>query len=212
MLASLILLLTCSVTGFAQWQVGIQVGYVKAWEEYRVELPEDARIHVEGFRLGATVYRPIGQSLSVGVEPSYVQRGAACEPGFIVFNRDTKLFLDYLELPLLAQYSQQLFSPRLEAIVGAGYSLGYLLSANRQVFDLGSGSILSDDDLDIPNSSMRRIDHGFRAAVGLNYHFSTFSITARYARFYAMTDVDRELTSRNREMSLNLGISTTLSR
>ena len=197
-------------TLFAQVNIGLQGGYVKAWEEYRRDLPDDAQIHIEGFRFGASAYGAITSALSVGIEPNYVRRGAACEPGFVFFNQDTKLKLDYVELPLNVRFQHQLLTPRLEAFVSAGYSASYLLQAQREITDLSTGEVISDDKLPMEDSNMRRWDHGVRAAGGLMYHFSKFTVLAKYDRYYGQIDVEKSFTSQNREMSITTGITMPL--
>lgn len=70
-LIALTLLIFSFTTLGAQVELGLTGGYVKAWEEYqRDDLPEDANIHVEGFRIGITAYTPLNHFLSLGAEPN----------------------------------------------------------------------------------------------------------------------------------------------
>lgn len=135
-----------------------------------------------------------------------MQRGAACEPGFVVFNQDTKLSLNYAELPLHLRVRYQLFTPKLEVFANAGYSISYLLNADREIIDLTTQNIIFNEKLDLETANMRRIDHGLRAGGGLRYNFNRFALLGKYERYYAFTDIDKSITSRNREMSLTLGL------
>ncbi len=207
-LTGLALLLLAFATLDAQVELGLTGGYVKAWEEYqREDLPQDAPIHVEGFRVGLTAYADLNRFISIGTEPAYVQRGAACEPGFVIFNQDTKLSLNYAELPLHLRLRHQLFTPKLEVFASAGYSLSYLLDAEREVIDLSTKEVIFNEKLDLERANMHRIDHGLRAGGGLRYNFNRFALLAKYERYYALTDVDKSTTSRNREMGVTLGVT-----
>jgi len=100
----------------------------------------------------------------------------------------------------------QLFSPRLEVFANVGYSVSYLLNAEREIIDLTTQNIIFNEKLDLETANMRRIDHGMRAGGGLRYNFNRFALLGKYERYYAFTDVDKSITSRNREMSLTLGL------
>ena len=76
----------------AQWIVGLKSGLAKSWEEYgSVNLPEDAAIHVHGLQIAGLAYYQFSSTVWLGIEPGYVERGAACKPGFVIFNGDTRL-------------------------------------------------------------------------------------------------------------------------
>ena len=80
----------------AQFVLGLKSGATKAWEDYGdVVTPDGANIHINGFQLSGLAYYKITPNFWVGMEPGWVERGAACEPGFLIFNEDTKLFLNY---------------------------------------------------------------------------------------------------------------------
>src|SRR6185369_7803856 len=82
----------------AQVSLGFRAGYNNSWENYGdVNLPDNAKTHVNGMHFTGLAYVKADQYFSIGVEPGYVQKGAACFPGSFLFFYDTKFQLNYIE-------------------------------------------------------------------------------------------------------------------
>ncbi|MCH8331039.1 MAG: hypothetical protein IH946_06625, partial [Bacteroidetes bacterium] len=111
----------------AQFSFGVRTGYIKAWENYGdVVLPPNAKIHVNRHYMSTLVNFEINKLFRVGIEPGYIHRGAACEPGFSrigtgEFTGETKLLLDYIEFPLMISAKLPVCKTKFEVFGKIGY-------------------------------------------------------------------------------------------
>ncbi len=205
----LMLILFCWM-GFqinAQISIGLKGGFVRAWEEYGdVGLPDDAPIQVNGFQVSALAYAKIHKNIEIGFEPGFIQRGAACEPGFVIFNQDTKLLLNYAEVPLMVKGKFNLFNDKLEVFGKLGYGVSMILKASREVIDLSGIDPPVKTDLDIKNNeNMERWDHGIYSGLGVAYNLGKNQIFFETSFYHGLKDVDKWNTSMNRSLQFNLG-------
>jgi hypothetical protein len=90
----------------SQSYIGMKGGFTNAWPDYGdAILPENAQTSVNGFNFTLMYYHSISKHFQIGLEPGYTQRGAACFPGWQpLFLGDTKVNLNYAELPVMASY------------------------------------------------------------------------------------------------------------
>ncbi len=206
------LLITAQVS--AQFSVGVKGGYTKAWEEYGdVGLPDDAEIDVSGFNISSLAYYKINNHLQVGIEPGFVQRGAACIPGWNVgpdpiFNADTKILLNYVEAPIMVAGNLGFFQNKLELFGKIGYGATYLSSGySEQIQQLtGVDDPVLRAPLDLSDSSnMNRWDHGAYAGMGLGYNLGRHQVFIESDFYMAMKDAERFNTSKNRSVDFSIG-------
>ncbi|MEL6865683.1 MAG: outer membrane beta-barrel protein [Bacteroidota bacterium] len=200
-------LLAWSPIAYAQLTFGVEGGYTRAWEDYGdIDLPNNAEIHIHSFNVSALAYYRIHRYISIGVEPGFIRRGAACEPGWQpIFDGDTKLLLNYVEMPLMCSANIPLFKSPFELMARTGYGASYLASAERQTMNFSDGSITP---IDVPlgaGSDFRRWDHGWYNSLGLAYSFGPHLIYLNSDFYFGLTDADRFNQSRNRNLNLNLG-------
>ena len=196
----------------AQVSIGLKTGYTRAWEKYDVEVPEDARIHVRGFNVAGMIYFKLNDFLSLGIEPGYVERGAACIPGWDggfpdpTFRGDTELFLKYAELPVLIQGHLPVLNGKLEVFGKAGYGLAYMTTAFEKTTDLDGivPPVRTKLDLSTDNR-LNRLDHGFHGTIGLSKGLGAGRIFIETAYYSSVRDADRNNFSRNRNLNFNLG-------
>lgn len=205
-----LLLLCCAVfQGQAQVSIGLRTGYTKAWQNYGdTPLPDNARVHVNGFHVTGMAYLNLSKHLRIGVEPGFVQRGAACEPGFIIFEADTKLHLNYLDIPLMFSGSLPFLADRFSLYGKLGYGPSMLLSAFELKEDLfGDGPLPSKTKRPIGNAvdSVRRWDHGLYSSIGLSYTFGQHQLILETKGHAGLRNVEMENTSLNRSLKLSLG-------
>lgn len=206
-LVLLVVLSGLTSQAFAQFSVGIRGSYVKAWEEYgNVGLPDDAQIHVHGFQVSALAYYSLNKYLQVGIEPGFVRRGAACEPGFIIFNNDTKLLLNYVELPIMLKGRLPLLNNKLEIFGKVGYGVSRLTSAHRELMMLGTTEPPIKIKLDVNNNeSLNNFDHGLYGGLGVGFNMGKNQLFLEANFYHGMKDVDTWNTSKNRSMQLGAG-------
>lgn len=208
----LIMLVLSTIQVSAQLSLGITGGYTKAWEDYGdVSLPEDAEIHIAAFNFSALVYFPISNHVGVGVDPGFIQRGAACIPGWNgginpIFQGDTKLFLSYVAVPLMISGQAPIYKEKFEVFGKVGYGPSYLTAAIQEETILGSDDppIRSRVKLD-DSSNLNRWDHGFYGSLGIGYHVGVGQLFIESGYYLGLKNADRFNASKNRNVNFNLG-------
>lgn len=191
----------------AQWTVGFKTGIAKSWEEYGpVDLPRDAVIHVHGMQVSGLVYYQMNPIVWLGIEPGYVERGAACKPGFVIFNRDTRLRLRYVELPLKVVANLPLFPEILYIRPHLGFGVAFATNAYEEVINTTDDSLVRRTRLSFQDDdAMRRWDYGGYAGVSLSYYLGKHQLILDGNYYRAVPNVDPNLTSRNRSLAVSLG-------
>ncbi len=191
----------------AQFVFGVKSGATKAWEDYGdVATPDGANIHINGFQLSAMAYYKLSPNFWVGMEPGWVERGAACEPGFIIFNEDTKLFLNYLEVPVLVATQVPIYKRKLYLRAKAGFGAAYIASAFREVRDLNNVEPTTRNHLSFDGEdAMNRWDYGVHGGLALSYAIGKHEVLLDGNYYYGLPDVDAFFTSRNRTLNLSIG-------
>jgi len=193
----------------AQFSVGVRGGYIKAWEEYGdVDLPDNAKIHVNGFQVSALAYFEIIKHINIGLEPGYTQRGAACVPGFVVFNEEAKLFFNYIELPLMIKARFPVCNDKLEIFGKAGYGTSRIMTAFQEIQDLGSDEPPVRTEIDLNprfGININRWDQGIYGGLGVAYNVRNNLLFLESNYYFGLKDVDTSKTSKNRSIHLGLG-------
>jgi hypothetical protein len=203
-----ILFFSFSFQSKAQFSLGIKGGYTKAWEGYgETSLPEDAEIHVSGFNLSAPAYYQFARHFRVGLEPGYVQRGAACFPGYFSLPFDTRFYLNYVEMPLMISANFPVYRNKLEVFGKAGYGASFLITAFREQTVVNGDEPPERIKWDLSESSnFYRLDHGFYGGLGIGFN----QIFLEWDYYYGLIDVDKFNTTKNRSMDFSLGYAIRL--
>lgn len=208
--AVLITLLFCfSIPMYAQFAIGINGGYTNAKEDYGdVILPENAETTVNRFNIHATTYYIIDTYFSVGVEPGYTGRGAACVPGFFIPVFDTKYLLNYAELPILFKGSLPLFKNKIALFGKVGIGTSFLVAAYEEQEDLFGDLPTARMKMPLDNNGvLNRWDYGIYNGAGLSYNLSKSQIYFAFDYYYGLADAEKYNTSKNRSFNFNLGYS-----
>ena len=201
----------------AQVTVGLKSGYTRAWQNYGdVVLPDDAETHVHAYNVSGLLYVPLYTHFKIGIEPGYIQRGAACVPGWNqispVFEGDTKFFLNYVELPVMVAVNYPFLNNRLSVFGKAGYGISGISTAIREDFPNVTDDIPTRTRIEMgKNSILNRFDHGMYSGIGLGYNFGTnhqFFIESNY--YYGLRDAERFNASKNRGVNIDIGYSFSL--
>ncbi len=152
----------------------------------------DSRI---GLVAGAFVTLPITSWIELQPEVLYSGKGARLEQEGI----ESKLVLDYLEVPVLARVSGNAFGTTRYYVV-AGPTAGFRMRAKTRTEFSGA-----TEELDI-SEDVERFDFGIAAGGGLQ--FGSLLVDARYT--FGLTDIDKDTTDsvtiKNRVLSLTAGI------
>ncbi|WNJ20202.1 hypothetical protein [Pontibacter sp. G13] len=208
----LLLLIAIPMAGMAQLKLGIQGGYTQAWEYYGdVDLPDDAVIHINRYHVTGTVYWQISDRFSVGIEPGYVQRGAACVPGWMpIFDGDTKFFFHFASAPVMTNFTFPIFKDRLNLNLKAGYGASFLVGAYREVIDFNSDEPPVRTTMPVQNSGfLRAWDHGAYGGASLEIPMGRVSLVSGVDYYHGMVDTDRFNTSKNRNVNIYGGLTFT---
>jgi len=206
----LVALFGMSLNAFAQTYVGFKGGYTNAWEDYgEFTPPEDADISIDGFHAALTIEKNIGKYFSLAVEPGIIKRGAACVPGWQpIFLGDTKLHLQYAELPIYAGVKLPLLKQKLHLSLQAGYSASYLYRGVEEVIEFNSEEpptktvlVLKDDN------RLNRWDHGASIKTGIQYNMGIYQINLSGSYYMGSVNADVWNDSLNRNINYSLGIA-----
>ncbi len=193
----------------AQTTLGVKAGYTNAWPEYGdIQLPENAQTSVNGFNVSLTAYKSLGNIFSVGVEPGFVKRGMACMPGWQpIFQGDTKLLLDYVELPLFISSKFNLFKTNFSVNAGIGYGAAVVTSAMREIMNVAGDQVLDRQKMASgeDDSLLNKIDHGAYGKLGVGYDFKFGQLFFESSFYAGMRDVERFNVSKNRSINYSLG-------
>ena len=206
-LTSLFVILIQTIS-FSQISIGAKAGYTTSWPDYgEIELPADAQTDINGYNINVILQYSITKNISIGLEPGYVNRGAACMPGWSPrWAGDTELLINYVELPLLVNYKWKLTN-RLSLNTSAGYGVSYLVSAYRRTQnDIDEPATVTQLDIsDIWDSSTKRLDHGLYLGTGFSYGLGIGSIVSEVSYYKGMPNIDRRNFMKNRSLSFSLG-------
>lgn len=138
-----------------------------------------------GFRVGGFLTYSIIREFGVGIEVNYARKGSKFD------GVDENVALNYVEIPLLAQYFFEGDGFRPKVMVGPYY--GYLLNAKQ-------------GDKELTNYAEQ--DYGFLAGVGLHKSLGGgkwLYLDARYT--HGLAEIITGSGRTNRDVSLNVGIS-----
>ncbi len=188
----------------AQFSLGAKGGFTKAWEEYGdVGLPEDAEIHINGFNASAMIYYRFNDFLSFGVEPGFVQKGAACEPGFDGFTGTAELHLNYFEMPIVLASNFGLFGDRIQLLGKAGFDNSITTDAYRMQ-GIGTREEFRTD-LEIGGDNVSRFDPSVQGAIGIGYKLGSNLLFTETQYDFGFRDVVSTARSENRSLNVAFG-------
>ena len=195
----------------AQITIGIKGGYSNAWEEYGdVGLPDDAQIDVKGYHVSVLSYLKINKHLDIGIEPGWVQRGAACIPGWgPIFEGDTEFKLNYLELPLMVRGNFSFAKDRIEIFGKVGYGASMVQKGTEIVtmFNSDNPPVKTEIDFKDEFSSLNKYDHGAYGGFGLGFNLGKNQLFVEANYYHGLKDFDNNNTSLNRSLQLGVGFS-----
>lgn len=198
----------------AQISIGVKSGYTRAWQSYGdVSLPDDAEIHVEGFHVSLISNYQLNKYFRIGMEPGYIERGAACIPGWngrSSFVGDTKLLLKYIEIPIMFSGVLPLFNEKIEVFAKTGFGLSFMVKGTQEETIFGSDIPPVRTDIDFEN--MNRLDNGIYGGLGITYNFGKNSLFLEYENYWSLRDADKNNTSKNRSYDVSIGYLFRLSK
>ena len=201
-----------SIHANAQFSFGIKGSYHSAWQEYGNDFGGNGNdLKIKGFSTSLMAYYAVGKHIEVGTEPGYIRRGAACEPGFFLNNPyltgDATLYANYLTVPLFIKTKIPLFKGCASIFVKGGGGPSYLVDGYRQVNLqwMPDGTTQIQDINFEEEPSLRRWDWGLNGSAGLGVNLGPGALQVSYEMYRSLMDMNKELTSKNRNAGFALG-------
>jgi len=203
-LFSLLLLLSFTAIR-AQTSFGVLSGYNRSQTQYDVEVPEDAHTHIHSWHVSGWMTVPLGNRIKLNTELGFIQRGAACMPGWVDFNQDSELRLQYGQLAVNTSYDLIRWKRlTIAAYLGAGGA--YLLSANETVLDSWNDwEIRRELDLDDGNSQLNRLDLGAHYGGVISFRAGCGQLLTRIGGYRGFVHVNEDNFSLSRDWVVSLG-------
>ena len=209
----LILITFCfCINASAQFSFGLKGSYHNAWQEYGDDFAGNggSDLKIKGFSTSLMAYFALGKNVEIGVEPGYIRRGAACEPGFFInnpyLNGDATLFANYLTAPVYLKGKLPLLKNRIELLGKCGGGPSYLIDGYREVNLSWGPAVTQVIDIDFrEETDLRRWDAGLNAGIGVGIHLGPGTLLMEYEYYHSLKDMNELLTSRNRNRGFALG-------
>ncbi|MEO1262735.1 MAG: outer membrane beta-barrel protein [Bacteroidota bacterium] len=211
LLSLVALFFSCSAT--AQFSFGLKGGYHTAWQYYGDDFEGNGNgnsLKIKGFSTSLLAYYQFSQHFSAGMEPGYIRRGAACEPGFFInnpyLNAEATIYANYLTAPLFLRFQKSVFKNQLIIMAKCGGGPSYLLDGYRELMLEIDPSNTQVQDIDFDQEpQLNRWDFGLNAGVGLGIPIGPGQLQLEYEYFHSLQDMNEQLTSKNRNAGFALG-------
>lgn len=123
--------LFCSFSLFSQASFGLRAGLTFPNQEYEfgsTNVDYDAHM---GILLAAMLELSISEKFVIQPEPTFMQKGTKQDETFFGGTDESKVRLNYIDLPVLAKY--KFGNEGVRAFVAAGPSLGYAISGSSTI-------------------------------------------------------------------------------
>ena len=156
----------------AQFSIGLKGTVNHAWQQYQEgTYNEAANLTIWGYGASVTLDRQFSKYLSVGIEPSWIQRGSKCMPGYILPGNftDAQLVANYLNLPILLKGHYPIFKNKLSANAEIGFSGAWFMSGKTILTSSDERYPTQKTKLDMKTeTSYNRYDYGLDGGFGLS--------------------------------------------
>jgi len=206
----------CFASANAQISLGVSATFGETWQDYGDDFNRPGTdFKLSSFRYSLSAYYTIGSFLEIGLEPAYVRRGAACEPGFVWQNpfviEDATFEGNYIEVPLMLQGKFNIFSEKLFVMPKVGGGPAYLVNAYRSVKFINPERSNERWKVDFEEeSNIERLDFGIHAGLAIGYQVGPGILQAEARYYNGLKDTSSLLTSLNRSLHFGLGYSISL--
>ncbi len=191
-------LFTNSLT--AQISIGIQGGLNSAILNLSNKAPEATLSYNNGFVFGTIINYEINKIFSLQSEPRYIQKGERAQLDLSNFKTDTKIYYDYLELPIyfVTEFTESQFRP----FVLAGINMGYLLKVKAESIYNGKEETFEITD------DFKKIDIAIELGAGVKYELTASTsllLNARYSHgIYDISKMEGSVNTRGIQLLLGL--------
>ncbi len=194
----------------AQYSFGIKTTANNAWQKYATgNFDPNVNISVWGIGAALTIDKKLSQYFSVAAEPSFMQRGTKCLPGFRDY-KDVELTANYLCLPILFKVHYPVFKNKFFVTAELGENVSYFVSGTQKFTFLWGDNPVQKTNLDLKNSPYNRLDFGLDGGLGVSIPIKKSFIDVGFRYYYGLRDVDQNFMSKNRSMGYQMGYRFTL--
>ncbi len=167
----------------AQLSTGAQGGLNSALLVLSNKAPEAVLSYNNGFVLGTIINYKLNDYLSIQFEPRFIQKGGRTRLDLGNIKTDSKLFYNYLEIPIYVV--TELTESRLEPFVLGGLNIGYLLkvkaesifNGKEETFDLTDDFKKMDIALEVGAGLKYKIDPSASLLINVRYSYGIYNIS-----------------------------------
>jgi hypothetical protein len=203
--------LLLSITSlFCQNRIGVQAGIGKARQIYsdNFVIPPDGDPWVRAYNVSILYQIRLNKHFYLGLEPSFVKRGAACVPGFNQWNEDQTWTIEYVEAPVLIQYETSFLKDRFSFFTKNGLGFSRVINGFSKTINTITGQTINREKLIFNgDNGLRPIDVGVNSATGLAFNFRKSRIFGQFQYYRSFLDVSRSFVSQNKSIGFGLGFS-----
>ncbi len=215
--------LACYLPANAQWSLGLQGGYSKAWHNnYYVTRNDDAPLpKVSGWQMLVPVYRSLNRFIQMGVEPGVVQRGMIANSGSLFFFDQVfdptssffpvyqhRFYTTFVQMPVMIKVNAPLADDQLSFFVKGGIGPSWLMAAEAGMdggaeFGLAENGTL--EEIDLKENEVGRWDFGMHSGVGLQFMMGPGQMMLSFDQYVGFISHDFFEYSKGRSYGFSLG-------
>ena len=167
----------------AQLSIGAQGGLNSALLVLSNKAPEAKLSFNNGFVFGTIFNYELNKSFSLQSEPRFIQKGERAQLHLGSINTDTKLYYNYLELPiyLVTTLAESQFEPFLLGGVNVGYLVKVkaesVFNGKEETFDLTDDFKKMDITFDVGAGLKYNIDQSTSLLMNVRYSYGIYNIS-----------------------------------
>lgn len=183
-------------------QIGVRAGITlpnQNFEQDGVEFSFDNNL---GLTLAAFFEIGISDNFAIQPELAFVQKGTKTKIDFLGTTEESKLRINYIDIPVLAKL--KFGNESIAAYVAAGPTFGYAITGSTE--EDGDKTSFEDDDWDGYN----RLEIGANAGAGLGIPLDIGLIFLDFRYLFSLTNLsdDSDITYHNKGICISIGFAT----
>jgi hypothetical protein len=192
-------LLIVSQTAFAQWQIGGTAGLTLS--NYKSKTPWK-EVSNTGFAIGVSAYKQFNADWSVQLQLTYIQKGYFHKICNTIYD---KLEANYIEMPVMADYSFLLPMKNFKGHANLGFYTAYWLGAKYKT----KGFDDTAETFDFKKNNASRFDVGPLAGFRVEYMLNNGSVSLDIRYEIGLLDLQKSESdnTKNSNRAMIIGLS-----
>jgi hypothetical protein len=183
-------------------QIGVRAGISipnQNFEQDGVEFSFDNNL---GLTLAALFEIGISDNFAIQPELAFVQKGTKTKIELFGMTEESKLRINYIDIPVLAKF--KFGTESIAAYVAAGPTFGYAITGSTE--ENGDKTSFEDDDWDGYN----RLEIGANAGAGIGIPMDVGMIFLDFRYLFSLTNLsdDSDITYHNKGICISIGFAT----